>query len=351
MCDVSDVATAVTDPDAWDALVAAAPDGEVFHTSAWLDLLERSFRVRSVRLGLVRSGRLVAGLPLLLRRIGPFVVAGSPLYNVATPQMGPICQQPEDFEALWMAFEALQARRRVAFAEVIFGSPRATRVLDPLGYVIEPSRTLILDLAGRTPDDVWRGFEGRCRTAIRKAERLGVAVSLATDLSFLPDYRALAQLVYSKSRRPPPTPDAFYQILWQRFAPTGALRVLTARYHGETVAAAIFLAHAGRFYYLDGVSNAQGNQVCANNLLQWEALQWALAERLHTYDMVGAGIASIARFKASFGGVVVERPMARRARSLAARVALRVVRRALPLVRRAALRWGVRTPVTARGAA
>ncbi|HUY74120.1 MAG TPA: GNAT family N-acetyltransferase [Candidatus Dormibacteraeota bacterium] len=337
----------VTDPGAWDALVRAAPAGELYHTTAWLDHLAKTYGVEVVRLGVVRGGELVGGLPLLLRRVGPFLLAGSPLTNVATPQMGPLHLDQDGEAEVLAAFDRFQRRRGVGLAEIIYGQPGSDDALAALGYRVSDSLTLVVDLRHRSVDDLWRGFEGRSRTAIRKAEREGVTVEVAEDPVYIDEYVRMAGAVYGRQRRPPPIPAAFYRDLWDRFAASGVLRPLVARHQGRTIAAALFLIWGGRVYYQDGAGYPEHNHLGANNLIQWELLKWAVGQGLDSYDMVGAGLPAIARFKASFGGVLVRRPLARRTNSPSAAAALEVYRRAAPLGRR--LRWRLRAGIGGEG--
>jgi hypothetical protein len=328
----------VEDDAAWDALVAVCPQGEVFHTTAWLRLLEEVFGVRAERLGLVHGGELVAGWPLLLRRVGPFRTLGSPFFNVVTPQMGPVWRDPALLAGLLAGFEGYQRWAGIAYCEVTFAAALAGEGLAGLGYRQDAYRTLVLYLEGRTEEDLWKGCEGRARTAVRKAQRLGVEVETAADLSFLPEYMGMAEAVYARHRHRAPIPLDFYRALWACFWPGGNLQVLLARHESRVVAAGVFLGHGQRLYYLDGVSRPEGYRLGANNLLQWQVIRWAREEGYEVYDMMGAGIPEIARFKRSFGSHLVELPVVRRTNSLPATAGLAVYRGFRPLARALAFR-------------
>ena len=312
----------IDDDSCWDELVDRSPHPEIYQRSAWLRLVARSFGLTMARLALDFDGELVAGLPLVMRRQGPFLLAGSPLHDVATPQIGPVLQEERFLTPLLDAVDAWQRRHRVAFTEIFFPRPGGEAVLRSRGYSVTPSRTLHLSLLGADADSIWRGFEGRCRTAIRKAQRSGVRIRCEGDGAFVADYWRMAQDVYARQRMAPPTPRSFYENLWSTYAGTGSLHVLSALHDGNVVASAIFLSSGGYLYYQDGVSQGTSNALGANNLIQWAIIRWALERGIHTYDMVGTGLPGIARFKRSFGGTPFERPWAMRANGPLASLAL-----------------------------
>ncbi len=330
----------VEDDGSWDALVDRSAHREIYQRSAWLRLLVRSFGLTLARPALEVEGKLVAGLPLVMRRRGPFLLAGSPLHDVATPQIGPVLQEERYLAQLLDAVDEWQTGHRVAFTEIFFPTAIADEVLRSRGYSITPSRTLHLCLGGADVDSVWRGFEGRCRTAIRKAERSGVQIRRESDRSFVTDYLRMAQDVYARQGAVPLIPRSFYEDLWTTYAASGAVQVLSALHDGRVVASAVFLSGEGYLYYQDGVSCGAGNALGANNLIQWTVIRWALEAGIQIYDMAGSGLPGVARFKRSFGGTLIERPWATRANGPLAALGLFSYRRWRMLRREARARLG-----------
>jgi CelD/BcsL family acetyltransferase involved in cellulose biosynthesis len=323
----------VESDEAWDELVTRC-GGELFHTSAWLDILRTAFDVRLARIGLLEGMDLVAGMPVMLRRRAGFVLAGSPLPDIVTPQMGMVCRDPCHIPRMLDGLEAALRRNHVAFCRIVFSTDVPSESLVERGYRLDEYRSPILNLRGKSEDAVWKGFEGRARTAVRKAEQSGVEVTAATDLVFLGPYRDMATAVYAKRRRRPPDRDAFLRLLWSKLAPLDAVRVFLAKIDGELLAAAVIARHGTTGYYLDGVSRPEFNRLGANSLLQWRAIQWLMSLGIERYDMVGAGIPEIARFKRSFGSDVELRAEAMKATSLPARAGLAGYRTFAPLLRK-----------------
>ena len=80
------------------------------------------------------------------------------------------------------------------------------------------------------------------------------------------------------------------------------LTVLLASVNEQTIAGAFFLHFADKIYFWDGVALPDHYKLNASNLLQWSIIEWAANNGYRHYDMLGANIPSIARFKLSFGG-------------------------------------------------
>ena len=88
----------------------------------------------------------------------------------------------------------------------------------------------------------------------------------------------------------------------RHLAPAKAIRFVAARFEGRLVAGGIFLVWGDRMMYLSGASTEEGNKLAASSLIQWTVIKGAISAGIKTYDLGGVGIASIDKFKASFGG-------------------------------------------------
>jgi lipid II:glycine glycyltransferase (peptidoglycan interpeptide bridge formation enzyme) len=175
----------------------------------------------------------------------------------------------------------------------------------PKGFQSEPRATYMLDLSPG-PEQLWSGaLSSSCRRAVRKATSAGVTIEEGDLGAHLDRYYAMAVGVFAKSHRPPSLDKDDYAALAAIARDGGPVKVWFASLKGRVIAAGIFPYDEHSVYYLDGVSDPDGQEVRPNNLLHWEVIRWACAHGLSRYDMVGAGIESIARFKRGFGSVEV----------------------------------------------
>ena len=323
------------DPARWGAFVDAHPEALLFHTPAWLDFLAEVYGLQWHSLGIWRGEALVGVFPLLTRRLGPFRLAGSPLMRViaSTPFMGPLVAPALLPDAL-LAARAFARRRKIDHLEIAFPFLLAEEArAEEMGFGVETCRAVVLSLAGKTTAQLWRGLSAACRRAVRKAEARGVEIAEAEEAGIVEEYYRMCEEVYRGAGRPPHLSQRFYRLLWERFAGTGTLKVLLAKRGDQLLAGGMFLLHRRTACYLSGASYREGLSFRPNNLLQWRFIVWAAGRGYRWYDMGGAVVPGITRFKQSFGGAL--RPYTRlyRADSPLARLGRAAYRRIIPLWR------------------
>lgn len=312
--------------DAWDGL--ALRHGTIFHTLDWLEMLEATQGGALVKIGVYAAGELVGILPVFVKRFFPLRVGASPLVVEDTPYLGLACPEPHMAAALG-ALNRLARDEGIHFLRLMqptLVTPSATN--EATVYVEKHTHVLSLD---DTRDDIWKGMEGRCRTAIRKAEKSGVSIVRETRRECLESYYRILSALYAAQGRPTPNSKQFYVALWDRFSHRG-LTVLTARHESTVIAGAILLHDRDTVYYLNGCSLQSYNSMNPNSLLQWEAIQLAKAEGAHRYDFVGTDIERLAKFKKSFGGTELRYTLIEHSRSSW----VRAVRRRFPEMKRLA---------------
>src|SRR3712207_6776319 len=81
------VLRATTDAAYWDRLVSAHPGGTPFHLSAFLTTAAEVLHLQAEFLVAERDGAVVGAVPLLIRRIGPFVLVN---HRLPFPYLGPL---------------------------------------------------------------------------------------------------------------------------------------------------------------------------------------------------------------------------------------------------------------------
>jgi len=237
-------------------------------------------------------------------------------YDVASPYgyAGP--WSPEDVDLVeWRNFrEAFRAscRDRNIVSEFIRFHPlmqvrdRLLRV-DPEIEAVRSSGTLSIDLS-RPYDEIWKGYEGRARTAVRKARDTGYEVRLREAVDVDVASRSGFQQLYEQTMKRVEArsyyffSDAYYEALWSALASQLLLGEVTSR-DGDVVAAALFFRH-GRFlhYHLAG-SQPQHTKFGVNNMLLDAVARWG-AENGFSMFHLGGGLKdndSLYRFKASLG--------------------------------------------------
>lgn len=186
--------------------------------------------------------------------------------------------------------------------------PRVNPLL-ALGCENTLTQTWVVDLR-LGQDAVWQSMEGRARTAVRKAKKMGVSVRLANQPGDLDIYYRLHCETYERTGVRP-HPRAYFEAIWTNFLSTGLAHILFAEYEGQTVAAENFGVYKQAGLYWTGAASQQGLSINANSLLQWEAMKWMVEHGISWYEtgeafpyIKGGKLKGLNDFKKSFGGTL-----------------------------------------------
>jgi lipid II:glycine glycyltransferase (peptidoglycan interpeptide bridge formation enzyme) len=178
----------------------------------------------------------------------------------------------------------------------------------------QPQFVFQLPLAGRTEDDLLRGFNQLWRRNIRKADKAGVKVIHGA----YEDLLAFHSLYLETARRDhfTPRPLNYFQTMWQAMLAERPDRLrLYLAYHEQDLVAATTMVQVGQHaWYSYGASSAEKRDVRGSNAVQWQMMRDALAAGCAVYDL--RGITStldesddhvgLIRFKLGTGGEAVE---------------------------------------------
>jgi lipid II:glycine glycyltransferase (peptidoglycan interpeptide bridge formation enzyme) len=286
------------DPDAWDAFVAAAPNGSFPQLTAWAEAnAPKGWRARRV-IADSASGPVGAQLLIHHLRPGPWSRAYAPRGPV-----GAVIDAPA-IAAFTRAVRAAAAEERLVHVtidpELEAGGPVEGWLRgegwEPAGE-IQINRTRIIDLH-KPEAELWGDLRSSTRWSVNKAGRSGFVVT-ESGAEGLDDFGAL---YLETAQRVGFTPFNF-RAVYEAFARRGGARILIARAPGGAPAATLMLLDCGdRVIELYGASSREGAQGRANHLVKWEAIRASAARGIARYDMWGTDEEGVATFKASFGG-------------------------------------------------
>lgn len=271
------------------ASMDAASDRVLFQAREWLDFVARTQGAEPVIAAVMDDGERVGHFTgLLVRRFG-VPILGSPMPGWTTASMG---------------FNLAQgvSRREAAAALVrfAFGPMRCAHLelkdrflevgeLDGMGFESEPKLTFDLDLSS-DESAIFGGMSSACRRAIRRAEKLGVTVEVASGPAFADEYHAQLEDVFAKQSLVPTYGVERVRELIRCLEPTDRLLMLRALSpEGRSIATGIFPAFNGTAYFWGGASWRDGQSFRPNEALFWYAMRHWRERGVTTLDFGGAG--------------------------------------------------------------
>ena len=137
----------------------------------------------------------------------------------------------------------------------------------------------------------------------RKAEKSGVIIEeLDYSLENVNKFYNLLVETFKRRGCKIHHPKSFFIELVRELSREKMILFLETKVKGETASMGIFVYNDFEIHFLSGASNPNFNCYAPNNLMHWFAIKKASEMKIQKYDMGGKGIASIDRFKASFGG-------------------------------------------------
>jgi hypothetical protein len=282
---------------AWDDLVISSSYGTLFHTVEWLRTVQKQSDAEFLPLMFYKGHELVAIYPIFIQKKGLVRVALSPPSRSYMLYLGPVLAGYESMKQDKKESTYIQVQQELD--TYIFGTKgckyarirSAPGLLDsrPLrwsGYTVEPLYTYRIDLTHGI-SHVWDQFDRKLRVDIHKSQREGVTVRTGEldDLEFIHDSLYTR---YINQGIPPLNYKKLLQELYKKFYPAH-LKIFIAEYNGKRIGGTINLVFKNGMYLWVGIPKTGLVGISANDLVQWEAIQWAQTQGLTFYEEMDAG--------------------------------------------------------------
>jgi peptidoglycan pentaglycine glycine transferase (the first glycine) len=338
----------VTEAAAWNAFVESACYRSFPQLWEWGDLrIASGWRPVRIAVGPDPAQRPLAGAQVLVREVP---VLG---WRLGYAPRGPIgdLDQAAPFAAMSVALRSLGRRERIATIKV---DPEV-KPHDPAGRVllaapwrgaakVQPPKTRVIELS-RSEDELRADLKRKHRQYINKAEREGIEVE-RLDGSTEPARAAEAlddfYRIYAHTAERAgfvARAKAYYERVWQTFAPGNHARLAFASLDGRRVATLFHFTCGDRAAEAFGGMLDEGAESRANYLLKWASIIGFQQEGFAVYDLWGLATGGIAQFKEGFGGQQIDYVGARDLPLKAAEdAALRVLLPAYRIAQRTRLR-------------
>ncbi len=281
----------------------------IYQTPVWLEFVSSTQHGELVAAEL-REGQTRLGMftGVIVRKFG-LRILGSPFPGWSTDYMGfSLCdgvsrrralQALIDFAFHQLGCSHLEMMDRHITEEDLCG----------LGVQYKTYRSFEIDL---TPDEnqIFANMSSACRRCIRKAQKEGVVIEEADDLTFADEYYAQLKDVFAKQRLVPTYGLERVRQLITHMLPTGHLLLLRARDRdGRCIATGIFPHMNGIMYFWGGASWRHSQALRPNEVIQWHAMKFGKKHGVRLYDMGGDG-----EYKRKYGGYEIAVPWFRKSK-------------------------------------
>jgi len=285
----------------WDELVAPYETRQLFHRQVWLDYLAASRGLDIRKWSIVDGNRRVGYLCGGILRKGPFRILGSPLRGWGTNFMGPIVDEAIDQSRLLAALDTLARAERLSMIEI--EHPRLQpSVLAAARYEDDADRTYVVPIVPFDAEATFERIHSKKRNQIRKAMKSGLTVEDTDDPAVADEFYDRFQDLMGHKSLAPPYPREYPRLLFRHLKPAGLLLSLRVRdASGRILANGLFPHDDRTVYFWGGSSWQEGRELNPNDYLQWSVIRLACERGLQSYNMCGPG-----RFKAAFGGDLVD---------------------------------------------
>jgi CelD/BcsL family acetyltransferase involved in cellulose biosynthesis len=290
----------------WDAFLDETAGARLCHSSAWLEVLQRTWGYQPMHLAYETERGIEAVLPLLgvHSRVTGRRLVSLPFSGPA----GPVGRSPEAVERLIESAIGLTSAGRYSYLNIQSTS-------EQLGAdrgrftTLAPFVCSVVPLPGDAAE-LWRSIQVRSlKKAIRQARRRGVVVRVSDDPA---DLRIFNRLYLQTSRKHgiPPPPLALFDNMWRVMQPRGMLFLLLASVGERVIGAQICFGYknvlSAAYVGIDYQALRTYHQV---KMLDWAAIELACARGYSQYDLLQSPERNegLRRYKRVFGAT--ESPM------------------------------------------
>ncbi|MBR2725495.1 peptidoglycan bridge formation glycyltransferase FemA/FemB family protein [Candidatus Saccharibacteria bacterium] len=172
-----------------------------------------------------------------------------------------------------------------------FNHKKASKNLENLGFKAlshsdEPKYSFILDLKGRTVDQIFADMKRNTRNHIRKAEKMGVQIRelKREELSI---FKKITEST-SERRHFLDKPLSYYEKMYDLFHDRGEVKFMLAETNATPLSAAMFMTYGDEVIYLfSGSDEKYMKEFNAQYLIQWHMIKYAIENGFKTYNFYG----------------------------------------------------------------
>lgn len=266
----------------WVRFVGNHFQASVFHTVAWLQALQKTYKYQPVVFTTSPPGEELKN-GIVFCRVESWLTGRRMVSLPFSDHCEPMCDSSQDAEVLLRSIRSIMNIQKWKYVEVRTVNPDFAEIGDRTGFV--PCATHFLHTLDLRPDlsEIFHGLDkDSVQRRIQRAERAGLIEKCGRSDDLLEDFYQL--FVMTRGRQHvPPSPRAWFGNLIDCLGNALEFRVA---YKRETpVAAILTLRFKDIIYYKYGCSDSRFNRFAATPWLFWRAITSAKSDGAHQFDL------------------------------------------------------------------
>lgn len=171
--------------------------------------------------------------------------------------------------------------------------------------LIQPLRNVVLNIDGKTEEELLKSFAEKTRYNIRLSNKKGIKVRYSRDIEDLKVFYEIYKITTVRDKIGCRSFEYFEKML--NVYDEKHLRIYIAEHEGDKLSGAIALNFGGELFYLYGASSNEKRNLMPNYAMQWEMIKWGLETNCQTYNFGGLltldNDNGLYKFKTGFCGV------------------------------------------------
>lgn len=278
----------------WNSLIANFNNADFFHTAEWATVIAKTYKYRPCYIVEKLAGELRAVLPLF--EVSSVLTGKRGISLPFTDAVSALVDDQQTYERIYKHALGEAEKNRWRYLEC---RGDFTLLRDAVPSTKFFRHTLHID---RSEASIFAGFSEATRRAIRKSEKSDLVVDITTSSKAVEEFYGLLEIT-RRRHGVPPQPISFFLNIQRQVLDRGLGVVVLSRLKGKAVAGVVFMFFRKNAIYKFGASNELGQNIRANNLVMWRAIQYCLARGIQSIDLGRTSLNNdgLRRFKLGWG--------------------------------------------------
>ena len=250
----------------WNNLLVSTPGYSFFHTSNWAEVLSRSYSYTPVYLCAKEQNKFTSLLPVM--EVDSILTGRRGVCLPFTDACEPLAQNTHQFQKLFDQAVALGKKRKWKYL-AIRGGEKYLSAEQPAEFFYGHK----LDLAPGQ-QQLFKNLRDSTQRNIKKAQKENISLTISTSLQSMKEFYRLNTMT-RREHGLPPQPFNFFRNLHDLVMKKDLGFIVTASVNNIGIAANVYFKFGNEVIYKYGASDKKFQQLRANNLVMWEAIEWS----------------------------------------------------------------------------